>query len=253
MQFYDWLLFFHVGSAFALVAALVTFWSIAVAARNVDRPVDSLRYFKIAKPANILIVVGTMGTLIFGIWLAIDASAYQVWDGWVLIALALWLVAAGTGQRGGQTYAEAAKLAAELDGQRAGRPAERGASRQAPGPARHVAERRLVGRGGPDPHRHDLQAGGLTMLAAIRPDDWNFPLLVHVLGATLLVGGLVAAMTALLLGWRRDSQLYSRFGFRMLLFVALPAYLVMRIGAEWIHSKKNFPGTTSPAGSASAT
>jgi hypothetical protein len=117
VQFYDWLLFFHIGSAFALVAALVTFWSVAVAARDVDRPVDSLRYFKIARPANILVVVGTMGTLIFGIWLAIDASAYQVWDGWVLIALALWLVAAGTGQRGGQTYAEAAKLAAELDGQ----------------------------------------------------------------------------------------------------------------------------------------
>jgi hypothetical protein len=117
VAFYDWLLFLHVGSAFALVAALVVFWSVAVAARNVDRPVDSLRYFKIAKPANVLVVVGTMGTLIFGIWLAIDADAYQVWDGWVLIALALWLVAAGTGQRGGQTYAEAAKLAAELDGQ----------------------------------------------------------------------------------------------------------------------------------------
>ena len=78
------------------------------------------------------------------------------------------------------------------------------------------------------------------MLAAIRPDDWNFPLLVHVLGATLLVGGLVAAVTALLLGWRRDSQFYARFGFRTLLFVALPAYLVMRIGAEWIYSKENF-------------
>ena len=115
-QFYDWLLFFHVASAFALVAALVTFWSIAIAARNVDRPADSVRYFKIARPANILIVVGTMGTLIFGIWLAIDASAYQAWDGWVLIALALWFVAAGTGQRGGQTYAEAAKLGSELDG-----------------------------------------------------------------------------------------------------------------------------------------
>jgi hypothetical protein len=125
VAFYDWLLFLHVGSAFALVAALVVFWSVAVAARNVDRPVDSLRYFKIARPANVLVVVGTMGTLIFGIWLAIDADAYQVWDGWVLIALALWLVAAGTGQRGGQTYAEAAKLAAELDGQgRGGQPSE---------------------------------------------------------------------------------------------------------------------------------
>jgi hypothetical protein len=125
LSFYDWLLFLHIGSAFALVAALVTFWSVAVAARNVDRPVDSLRYFKIAKPANILVVVGTMGTLIFGIWLAIDADAYQVWDGWVLIALALWLVAAGTGQRGGQTYADAQKLAQQLaEGGRADQPSE---------------------------------------------------------------------------------------------------------------------------------
>ena len=117
MSWYDWLLFFHVGSAFALVSALVVFWSIAVAAWNVDRPVESLRYFRIARPANVLVVIGTMGTLIFGIWLAIDADAYKVWDGWVLIALVLWFVASGTGQRGGQTYAEAAKLAAGLDGQ----------------------------------------------------------------------------------------------------------------------------------------
>jgi hypothetical protein len=120
LEFYDWLLFLHVGSAFALVSALVTFWSVAVAARNVDRPVVSLRYFKITKPAQVLITVGTIGTLIFGIWLAIDASAYQVWDGWVLIALALWLVAAGTGQRGGQTYQQAEQLARQLaDGGRA--------------------------------------------------------------------------------------------------------------------------------------
>ena len=29
----------------------------------------------------------------------------------------------------------------------------------------------------------------MSVLAAIRPDDWNFPLLLHVLGAMLLVGG----------------------------------------------------------------
>ena len=33
----------------------------------------------------------------------------------------------------------------------------------------------------------------MSVLAAIRPDDWNFPLLLHVLGAMLLVGGLLAA------------------------------------------------------------
>jgi uncharacterized membrane protein len=114
VSFYDWLLFFHVASAFALVAALVVFWIIAVAGRDVERPRESLRFFRIARPANILVIVGTLGTLIFGIWLAIDSDAYQVWDGWVLLALALWVVAAATGQRGGQTYAEGQKLAAEL-------------------------------------------------------------------------------------------------------------------------------------------
>jgi hypothetical protein len=78
------------------------------------------------------------------------------------------------------------------------------------------------------------------MLAAIRPDSWNFPLLLHVFGAMVLVGGLVTAVTALILGWRRDTAAYTRFGFWTLLVLVLPAYIVMRIGAEWIYEKENF-------------
>ena len=114
MSFYDWLLFAHVATAFALVAALVTFWVVAVAALNVDRPNDSVRYFRVTKPANVLVIVGTIGTLLLGIWLAIDAEAYQVWDGWIIAAIVLWAISAGTGQRGGQTYAQAQKLAEGL-------------------------------------------------------------------------------------------------------------------------------------------
>jgi uncharacterized membrane protein len=114
VSFYDWLLFFHIAAAFALVGALTTYWIVAVAARGVDRPVDSVRYFRIVKPANVLVIVGTLGTLLFGIWLAIDADEYQVWDGWVIAAIVLWAISAGTGQRGGQTYAEAQKLAERL-------------------------------------------------------------------------------------------------------------------------------------------
>jgi Ca2+/H+ antiporter len=87
----------------------------------------------------------------------------------------------------------------------------------------------------------------MSVLATIRPDDWNFPLLVHVLGATLLVGGLVAAVTALLLGWRRDSQWFSRLGFRSLLIVAFPSWWIMRIGGQWIESKENFEEDNEPA------
>jgi hypothetical protein len=86
----------------------------------------------------------------------------------------------------------------------------------------------------------------MSVLAAIRPDDWNFPLLMHVFGAMILVGGLVTAVTALLLGWRRDSPFYSRIGFWALLAVALPAWFVMRIGAQWIYSKENFNENDEP-------
>jgi hypothetical protein len=80
----------------------------------------------------------------------------------------------------------------------------------------------------------------MSVLAVIRPDDWNFPLLLHVLGAMILVGGLVTAVTALVLGWRRDSASYSRLGFWSLLTVALPGWLVMRVGAQLIYDKE-FP------------
>ena len=80
----------------------------------------------------------------------------------------------------------------------------------------------------------------MSVFAAIRPDEWNFPLLIHVLGAMLLVGGLVTAVTALLLGWRRDAASYSRLGFWALLLIAFPAWWLMRIGAQWIYSKENF-------------
>jgi hypothetical protein len=78
------------------------------------------------------------------------------------------------------------------------------------------------------------------MLAAIRPDSWNFPLLLHVLGASVLVGGLVVAVAAQFLGWRRpdDAAASGRVAFRALLFAAFPAWWVMRVGGEWIYSKE---------------
>jgi uncharacterized membrane protein len=82
------------------------------------------------------------------------------------------------------------------------------------------------------------------MLAAIRPDDWNFPLLLHVLGASILLGALIAAATAQLLAWQRrspaDVLTYARLSFRTLLFVAIPAWFLMRIGAGWIASREGW-------------
>jgi peptidoglycan biosynthesis protein MviN/MurJ (putative lipid II flippase) len=77
-------------------------------------------------------------------------------------------------------------------------------------------------------------------LAAVRPDSWNFPLLLHVLGAMVLVALLAVAAVVLSAALRSDDRAGAlRLAFRTLLIGAIPAYLVMRVGAEWVASKEN--------------
>lgn len=78
----------------------------------------------------------------------------------------------------------------------------------------------------------------ISLLAAHRPTDWNFPLFVHVLGAMILVGGLLAG--ASLITYARGDARFLRLGYWTLLLVALPGYIVMRIGAQWIFSKEGW-------------
>ena len=78
----------------------------------------------------------------------------------------------------------------------------------------------------------------IGLLASIRPDEQNFPLFVHVLGAMILVGGLLT--TAGALAWARGDVGSLRFGYRALLAVALPGWIVMRIGAQWIYSEEGW-------------
>ena len=85
------------------------------------------------------------------------------------------------------------------------------------------------------------------MLATIRPDSWNFPLLLHVLGAMVLVGTLVLAASALILAWRDGSASLVRLGYRSLLIGALPAWIVMRGAAEWIADKEGLTGDEVPS------
>ncbi len=88
------------------------------------------------------------------------------------------------------------------------------------------------------------------MLAAIRPDSWNYALFLHVLGAAVLVGALVTAGSMQILGWARDqgggAAMFARLSFRTLLIVAIPAWFAMRIGAEWIRSKEFPSGADEP-------
>ena len=71
----------------------------------------------------------------------------------------------------------------------------------------------------------------------------TFPLFLHVLGAMLLVGTLLAVATAILLDWRLADAAggLTRLGLRTMLIAVVPAYLVMRIGAQWTEARAEFP------------
>jgi hypothetical protein len=78
----------------------------------------------------------------------------------------------------------------------------------------------------------------MSVLAAVRPDSWDFPLFLHVLGAMILVGGLVTGASAL--GFARGDARSLRLGYWSLLVVSLPGWVLMRVGAEWIYSKEGW-------------
>jgi hypothetical protein len=75
----------------------------------------------------------------------------------------------------------------------------------------------------------------VSLIAAVRPDEWNFPLFIHVLSAMALFGAVVLAVVSV----AGNSNAGLRLGFRTLLIAAIPAWIAMRLTAQWIASEEN--------------
>jgi uncharacterized membrane protein len=86
VSLYEWLLFLHVLAAFSLVAGLTAYGVLVLGG-------DA------ARRALALWNVGGLGVLVLGIWLALEVDSYELWDGWIIAAFVLWLVASGAGGR----------------------------------------------------------------------------------------------------------------------------------------------------------
>jgi formate hydrogenlyase subunit 3/multisubunit Na+/H+ antiporter MnhD subunit len=78
----------------------------------------------------------------------------------------------------------------------------------------------------------------MSVLAIVRPDEQNFPLFLHVLGAMVLVGGLLTG--ASVLAYARGDARLLRLGYWSLLAVSLPGWVLMRIGAQWIYTEEGW-------------
>ena len=86
---YDWLLFLHVLAAFLLGVTVVMYSAVALGSALGGRATFV---------ADRCWDVGGLGTLILGIWLALHLDEYEIWDGWIIGAIVLWLVATGLGE-----------------------------------------------------------------------------------------------------------------------------------------------------------
>ena len=83
-------------------------------------------------------------------------------------------------------------------------------------------------------------------LAAIRPDNTIVPLFLHIAGAMVLVGALTLASVSLISSWRSGSAALISRAYMTLFYVALPGYIVFRIGAEWIADKEGYADLDKP-------
>ncbi|HEY7454011.1 MAG TPA: hypothetical protein VH683_05555 [Thermoleophilaceae bacterium] len=86
---YDWLLFLHLLSAFLLGVTVVVYSAVAFGAATSGRTMFM---------ADRCWDVGGLGTLVLGIWLALHLDQYDFFDGWILGAILLWMIATGLGQ-----------------------------------------------------------------------------------------------------------------------------------------------------------
>jgi uncharacterized membrane protein len=104
VSLYETLLFLHVLAAFALAAAVVLYTVSIGASLGAARPGEVVQVLRLFRVGDALSGIGLVGTLAFGIALAVQVDGYALWDGWIIAALVLWLAAGGVGGRSSRHY-----------------------------------------------------------------------------------------------------------------------------------------------------
>jgi uncharacterized membrane protein len=112
----DWILALHVLSAFAYVAGIILFWILVAAVWDADTPESTTRLAPMAKVGNAVVGIGAGGTIVFGVWLAFSVPGYDIWDGWIIAAIVLWVISMELGRRTGAAYMQGMNKAQELQG-----------------------------------------------------------------------------------------------------------------------------------------
>jgi uncharacterized membrane protein len=114
---YDWLMMIHVTGAFLFLGGGAAAGILNLRAWYAYRPSEvALLLRLISRVAVPAIGIGSVVSLIFGIWL-VHHAGYSYGTFWVWAATVLWAVAGALGGRGGRYQSKAGREAARLAGE----------------------------------------------------------------------------------------------------------------------------------------
>jgi uncharacterized membrane protein len=110
---YQWLLALHVTGAFLLLGGAVLAGTFAVVAQRSERPSEVALFLGLVRVAVVAIGIGSLLTLVLGLWLVHDRG-YSYGEAWVVLAIVLWAVSGAMGGVGGRRDRETRELAERL-------------------------------------------------------------------------------------------------------------------------------------------
>ncbi len=119
MGTYEWLLLFHLLGAFLFVSGAAVAAVLQLAAMRRERPGEIAALLGAIRVGVLLVAIGSVLVLLFGIWLA-EHAGYGLGEGWVSLALGLFVLAAVFGGAAGRHDKATRMLAVQLaeDGDR---------------------------------------------------------------------------------------------------------------------------------------
>jgi predicted integral membrane protein DUF2269 len=114
VTFEDWIFSIHLLFAATLVGSLVMSWIVVVSMRTADTPSATANLHRVGLVATVATILGLVGVITFGLWLAVLRVDFHPWDGWVIAALVLWAIATAALLRSFGEYAKPIERARAL-------------------------------------------------------------------------------------------------------------------------------------------
>jgi predicted integral membrane protein DUF2269 len=114
LPFEAWIFALHLLTAATLVGSLVMSWIVVFSLRSAATAGATLELNRVATVGSAATLAGIVGTIVFGIWLAILHDEFQLWDGWVIAAIVLWVIATVALQRSVAEYKKPVRAARVL-------------------------------------------------------------------------------------------------------------------------------------------